>query len=620
MAQRRSNKYLGVAINEQTILVAEVANAGGRREVRRYAEFSFPEGTSAAQLAGAGKAFGAFLKQHAFGAREAIIGLPARWVVIKPKDLPPADPETAATLLRVQAEGEFSADLKEMVYDYAGDSHPKQPRQVLLMAVPRERLTQIHEFAEAARINVDGITPSVAALGVASKALAAPEGIVVYLGGKSAELAVQMEHGLQRIRHFATSGIAAPAMAGGGTAVAMGGSGSPELVAELRRTFAGIPQNGTPPADRKLVLWDGTGLDEAARSAISVRLGMPVEAQNLTAMGVGGQQLTAEASRFAPAVALATCPYLEGGLPVNFNDTRLKAPVESTTRQKMTWAVGILVVLALAVGALVWETQSEAATLAAEQANLDKHKSELAAAEALIKNVETAQSWYGGRHDPYLNCFVDVTKAFPPSQCYATKLDLAPLVNPIKPERPTPGMAVATTRPATGTLKGTITGKADNQRIPQEIVNKMLTSGRFPLAKVVSISENRTTVAGTPTSGTPNGGRGGRGGRGGEQPTPGASRSTVTDYTFVIDFNYSPPTAAAATGAAAAPVTGGRAGNRGTSPGRTGRPETPGTPVTPVPVTPVIPTVPAARATDTTRPAVPAAGAPSNTPATAPAR
>ncbi len=530
MAQRRSNKYLGVAIGEQGILVAEVANAGGRREVRRYAEFPFTEGLSAAQLAAAGKAFGAFLKHQGFHAREAIIGLPARWVVIKAKDLPPADPETAATLLRVQAEGEFSADLKEMVYDYAGESHPKQPRQVLLMAVPKERLDQIHQFAEAARITVAGVTPSVAALGAASKALAAPEGIVVYLGGKSAELAVQTGHGLQRIRHFATAGAVAPAIgtSAGGTAVAIGpgGSGAPELVAELRRTFAGLPQNGTPPADRKLILWDGTGLDEAQRAAIGSRLGMPVNAQNLTAMGVGGQQLTAEASRFAPAVALATALYLPEGLPVNFDDSRLRPPVESTTRQKVTWGLAVVAVLGLAIGALAYTTQAEAAKNDDVRAKIKKLDPDLQVANTLLNNELTAKRWYGGQ-TPYLNCFVAVSNAFPQSNnCYATALDLQPLTSPLKAERTVAG-AAPTTR-SSGVLKGSLTGKANDQDLPKSIASNLFKSGKFTDVKINNI------VAVNGNQGASSGGRGGGAGGGGRN-------QQASEYSFVIDFVFTGP-------------------------------------------------------------------------------
>ncbi|HVX83361.1 MAG TPA: hypothetical protein VH253_00950 [Phycisphaerae bacterium] len=558
MALRRLNKYLGIALGDQSILVAEVANAGGRREVRRYAEFAYPEGTSAAQLAGAGKAFGAFLKQHGFGSREAIFGLPARWVVIKPKELPPADPETAATLLRVQAEGEFSADLKEMVYDYAGESHPKQPRQVLLMGVPRERVDQIHAFAEAARVGVEGITSSVAALAAASKSLAAPEGIVVYLGGKAAELAVQTGHGLQRIRHFSTTPAAVGAGAstvphGGtasGTASGAGGSyGTSELVAELRRTFAGLPQNGTPAADRKLVLWDGTGLDEEAQSAIGTRLGMPVAAQNLTAMGVGGQQLTAEASRFAPAVALATIPYLPEGLPVNFDDSRLKPPVESSTRNKVTWAVAIGLLVAIGIGWAVWDSNQQ-------QAQIDSIKSQIATmkpayndAVVLLKNESDAKSWYGGQ-TPYMDCFVAVSNAIlQVPNAYATNLNLQPALNPLKADRPTPSAGgVAGTQPSAGTLKGQVTGICQNKETPTSIAKAMFDTGEFQDAKVISVDAVKAQNA------TPNTGRGARGGAAAQQPQDRGGRGARgggpggrngnndgLDYNYVIGFTFTGP-------------------------------------------------------------------------------
>ena len=84
---------IGLSIGERSLLAAEVV-AGERPEVARLAEFVYPDGISPQQPAELGTALGAFLRENKFTAKSAIVGLPARWLVVKCKDVPPADPHT----------------------------------------------------------------------------------------------------------------------------------------------------------------------------------------------------------------------------------------------------------------------------------------------------------------------------------------------------------------------------------------------------------------------------------------------------------------------------------------------------------------------------------------------
>ena len=128
----RYNKVLGLAIGDRSIFAAEVSTGGGgggggaggageRPEARTLGEFTFPEGLSISSDATAiGAALAEFLREHKFTARTAVIGLPAKWLLVKTKEVPPADESVAADMLRLQAEGEFSSELKDLVFDYAG--------------------------------------------------------------------------------------------------------------------------------------------------------------------------------------------------------------------------------------------------------------------------------------------------------------------------------------------------------------------------------------------------------------------------------------------------------------------------------------------------------------------
>src|SRR5579862_5099493 len=118
----RANKMLGLAIGERSILVAEVSIVDGRRQVTRAGELTYSQGISLSNSESVGTALEQYLKARGFTARSAVFGFPAKWVLSKSKEVPPVDPSMAPDLLRLQVESEFSAELKDLVYDYAGDS------------------------------------------------------------------------------------------------------------------------------------------------------------------------------------------------------------------------------------------------------------------------------------------------------------------------------------------------------------------------------------------------------------------------------------------------------------------------------------------------------------------
>ena len=103
------NKVLGLAVGQKSILVAEVSTKGGRFAVNRVGEFTFPEGVSMGAPEKIGRALGEFLKASGFSARGAVIGLPAKRLLTRRKEIPPASPEIAANTATKQAEPEKKA-------------------------------------------------------------------------------------------------------------------------------------------------------------------------------------------------------------------------------------------------------------------------------------------------------------------------------------------------------------------------------------------------------------------------------------------------------------------------------------------------------------------------------
>src|SRR5687767_1402465 len=96
--------FLGIAVGDRSIAVAEVAPARGARdrwEARRVAEFIPPAPAAAGSEAAdgadaaAGEALGRFLRENGFTPARAVIGVPARWLVAREREVPPASPEQA---------------------------------------------------------------------------------------------------------------------------------------------------------------------------------------------------------------------------------------------------------------------------------------------------------------------------------------------------------------------------------------------------------------------------------------------------------------------------------------------------------------------------------------------
>ena len=468
MKPSRLNKVIGLSLGEQSLLAAEVvAVADGRPAVRQLAEFRYPDGVTPAQPAALGAALAEFLREQKFTARHAVVGLPARWLIVKPKQVPPADPATLADLLRLQAEGEFSSELKDLVYDYAADATAGHPTSVLLIATPQRYVDGATAMCEAARLTATAVTPSAVALGAATAGGAdGTDGatpIVMAVGPGGAELTSQAGAAPSAIRY-----LRGPAAAGGDNRPFLG---------ELRRTVSSLP---VLAGDRQMVLW-GSPADAAA---VGDGLGMPVRAADLSALGVttGDGSANGDGRRYAAAVALALSAVGGNRRAVDFLHPRLAAP---KPRRVPLWAIWTAVGVAAAVALCVLAYQH----LQASQATLDHLNQQLArtddaykSATDFVDKVTLAKRWHGG--DPrYLACLNDLSLALPDDrQTYVTSLSLH------EPPRPTGTGATAKAARARAnndpTLIGRLEAKTGDQDRVQEVVDRLKARPSLVLVKL----------------------------------------------------------------------------------------------------------------------------------------
>jgi len=449
LTRSREKKVLGLAIGERSLFAAEVAAApapGGVPAVVRLAEMVYPPTLTPAQPAEMGKALAQFLRENDFSARAAIVGIPAKWLVVRPKDVPPADPDTLAQMLRLEAEAEFSTELKDMVYDFAaGDGDAA--RTVLLMGTPRRHVEAAQAMCAAARLRLLAVTPSAVALGAATGRAAGghADALVLAVAAGGSEMTAQHGATPGAVRH-----LRAP-------------TPQPAFVSEVRRAMSMMPRptNGT----REIVLWDGAGLDAAA---LGEQLGLRVRAGDLPALGVTAPDPSAngEGRRYASAVALALAGVGPGGVAVDFLHSRLAAPREARfPRWAVISAVAAVCLVAGAIFAYI-DLRRQRAEVAAMRVKADGLKGPVATAGAFVAKVSFAQAWHGG--DPrYLACVLDLTRAIPEDGVtYATSLILRETVP--GPSRATPAggsSADVPKPPEVRTLTGQLFAKtADQQR------------------------------------------------------------------------------------------------------------------------------------------------------------
>jgi hypothetical protein len=439
-------KMLGLAVGEKSILIAELSvGTGGFAvttasqpqvprpfEATHLVEFVLPKGMTLQSGEALGTALFEFLKQSDISVRHVVIGIPAKWVVVKTKQVPPAEPPVIAESLRLQAEGDFSAALSDLVYDYAGQTSTAEARQVLLMATPKRYIDQVLAVARAARLEVVAVTPSAASLGWATNR-SSRDAMVLSLGAAGAEFTAQSGTSPSVLRHLGPVPPTGP---------------GPMFLSELRRTASMVPaappfakpldpdaiqkaasDNGTvKTGDRELVVWNGFSLDKSARQAVGESLGMPVRAGDLATLGVCavGSAIAAEPGHFAPAVALALSGLAEANKDgaVDFLHSRLSPAPKPLVDRRVIWAAAIgLLLLLLGLFAL-HEQHVDQADLDREIGKYSAMEPSYHAAAREVAKIEYAHRWQGGV-PRYIACLRDLTYAMPDDgRTYLTSFDL----------------------------------------------------------------------------------------------------------------------------------------------------------------------------------------------------
>jgi hypothetical protein len=466
------SKIIGLVVGQKSLFLAEVSAKpvdSGRPIISALVEFPYPENVSINTPADLGKALASFVKSQKFSTKDVIIGLPARRLLTRKKDVPPVPENLAADTLRLQAETEFPApsDAAPFAVDYVGETSTAQPSTVLLVATQPTLIDQCNELAKAAGLKLRGITSATAALGRASATLAGnsakanADGLVVALSSGAAELVVQHNNNSTQLRHIAVPNAGSPESIGA-------------LAGEIRRTVATLTPNGNPLT---LALWeDNAGDSGAAGTLLGQRLGIPVTTATLRHNTLPANR-PENLNAFAPAIAVAISALDRAGPPVDFLHSRLTAPVETTNKRPIIIGVSIAAVLLLAVIAGFLDLHFKQSELDKLNSAHNAKAADLKTAQIAADRLREAKKWTA-RKPRYVECLRDLTKLFPKEGTNIWITDFT-----LKPDN-----------------KGAVSGKALSESHVRTLIKHMADSKMFlaPTLAGGGIHDSPSPVRGAP--------------------------------------------------------------------------------------------------------------------------
>lgn len=430
-------KMLGIALGERSLALAEVVLRGEGFALTRASVMDYPrEGLSDPVVLG--QTLKGLLRHLPVSSRHVVFGLPARWVISRRKEIPPADAQTAAATLRLAAESDFASEAKDLAVDYAGDSSVTAGASVLLVATSQERLVLCREIAKAADLRIKAVMPTGPALvGLASSP---EERLLISLSVTGSELVLAQGSGCTHLRHLGLSnGQCQDAAA---------------VAGELRRAIAALPGAGKP---RRMTLWAERG--ETLARQLATSLNMPI---------TEGHFAVAEphsSAACAPAVAVALAELRKEAGGVNFLKSRLTPKARRFVGRPLVLAAIAASVPILLIGGAMGHLQHQRDQLSQINAHLRDSDAEIAKARTGAERLKTARGWIG-QSPRVVAALSELTRLFPDEgSIWATSVSLRQ------------------------DMAGQLAGKASNEQQVLNLLDRMKDSRRFGDLKLLDMRD-----------------------------------------------------------------------------------------------------------------------------------
>jgi len=401
---------LGLAIDEHGVMVAEIGGRSGRPDVRRVGHWAFPAPFDGGQAQELGHQFKQYLRANHFSSKQAVIGIPTKWVVAREIVAPPANPEALAGMLAIQAERAFSLNASELIFDYCGQPSTSEGRKILLLAARRQMIEQVKEIATVAGLQVQGVTVSALAFDRERSKADAARGFGLYARPTYCEFWSQGAGRPDALKH-----VPMPSTNG------MPDDRTQRLAAALQRLIMLMPQQGqTPPY--QVTLYDACGGSEGLVDRLNERLAPQITVRQGGAELSGGLRLEGAESIAAAAVAMTGAGMSKP--QVDFLNPRIGRRQTSPHKRLVGWGVFAAAAVVLVVGAVLVDWQRTRSDIGTYTEQLEGMSGDLEKARAVVDRMAYARSWTSQTPE-FLECLRQLTMAFPEAPTvWATSLAL----------------------------------------------------------------------------------------------------------------------------------------------------------------------------------------------------
>ncbi len=402
---------LGLAIDESGVIVAEVAGRSSRPDIRRVGQWAFPAPFDASEAQELGQQFKQYLRSNHFSAKQAVVGVPTKWIVAREITAPPANAEALSGMLAIQAERAFSLNASELIFDYCGQASTSESRKVMLLAARREIIDGIKEMIAAAGLQIQSITISALAFERIGSEGASGRGFGLYARPSYCEFWSQSNGRPEAIKHVPMPGV-------NGTL----NDRAHHLSAAIQRLMVLEPQQGQ--ASHHVTIYDASEAPEGLIDRLNERLAPAITVRD-GATGLrwaGGDRTEVGEAIAAAAVALTGVGMAKP--QVDFLNPRIGRKQVSSHKRLAGWGGFAAAIVLVLIGAVVFDWQRTRSEIAIYQGQLDGMSGELETAHAVVDRMAYAHSWISQRPE-FLECLRQLTMAFPEAPTvWATSLAL----------------------------------------------------------------------------------------------------------------------------------------------------------------------------------------------------
>jgi hypothetical protein len=405
---------LGLALDDCGVVATELCIRAGRPEIRGAGEFPWGQELKPENTRELGLQLRQFLRDRGFSAKQAVVGLAAKWVLAKEVEAPPAAADALAGILSIQAERAFSMNADELVFDYCGKTSTSGKSQVLLLAARRQIVERVKELMAAAGLHVQSITVSAFACGNTPSENGSACRYGLYTRPTYCEFWSQSEGRPRFIKHI-------PMVVDGNPS----GYGDLLTAAIQRQVLLSSRQDQAPP--HHIAAYNACGLSEDVFKRLNEQLGPQITVRNghsgLLPGGLTmptGQQ---EAGMVAAAAVALTAVGPERPA-IDFLNPRIGGKKKVDHKRILIWAAAVAAVCMIGLGLWILDWRGDRRDIAEYTQQLKAMSGDLETAKGVVDRLTYAGSW--GSTDPrFLNCLRELTRAFPEEgSVWATSLAL----------------------------------------------------------------------------------------------------------------------------------------------------------------------------------------------------